>query len=276
MSGSTPTPVALTIAGSDSSGGAGIQDDLKTFTALGVYGASVLTALTAQNTRGVEAILAVPPEFVGQQIAAVAGDLTVAATKTGMLNDLATVRAVAAALRQHALRPLVVDPVMVATSGDLLLTTDAIDAVRRDLVPLADLITPNLPEAARLLGRPEARDEAEMERQAHDLLELGCAAVVIKGGHGGGAEAVDILVQRRGSALRLALPRVPTQNTHGTGCTFSAAVVAFLARGEPLEAAVGSAKRFVHDALTAGAELRIGQGAGPVDHLHVLRPPRKT
>jgi hydroxymethylpyrimidine/phosphomethylpyrimidine kinase len=269
-------PVALTIAGSDSSGGAGIQADLKTFTALGVYGASVLTALTAQNTRGVDAIMAVPPEFVAQQVAAVAGDLAVAATKTGMLNDRATLSAVAAAVQWHALRPLVVDPVMVATSGDLLLAPDAIDAVRRELVPLADLITPNLPEAARLLDRPEATNEAEMERQARDLLEFGCAAVVIKGGHGSGAEAVDIFVQRDGATRRLGLPRVPTQNTHGTGCTFSAAVVAFLARGEPLEAAVDSAKRFVHAALTAGAGLRIGHGAGPVDHLHALRPPRKT
>ncbi len=269
-------PVALTIAGSDSSGGAGIQADLKTFTVLGVYGASVLTALTAQNTRGVDAILPVPPEFVAQQIASVAGDLNIAAVKTGMLNDRDTVRAVVAAVQRHRLRPLVVDPVMVATSGDLLLETDAVEAVRRELVPLADLLTPNLSEAARLLERPIAADEAEMEAQARALLELGCNAVVIKGGHGKGREAVDLYMERGGEPVRLALPRIDTRNTHGTGCTFSAAVAAYLTKGEPLEVAVVAAKSFVHASLTAGAGLRIGGGAGPVDHLHGRREPRKT
>jgi len=276
MADAAQTPVALTIAGSDSSGGAGIQADLKTFTALGVYGASVLTALTAQSTRGVTAILSVPAEFVTQQIDAVAGDLRIAAVKTGMLNDRATVLAVVAGVRRHALHPLVVDPVMVATSGDMLLQPDAVEAVRRDLLPLADVITPNLAEAARLLGLPVAADESEMEAQAQALLALGPMAVLLKGGHGNASEAVDILVTRVAPPERLALPRIETANTHGTGCTLSAALAAGLARGESLRDAVASAKRFVHAALEAGRDLRIGSGSGPVDHLHTLRGPRKT
>ena len=264
-------PVALTIAGSDSSGGAGIQADLKTFTALGVYGASVLTALTAQNTRGVTGVMAVPPAFVAQQIDAVAGDLRVAATKTGMLNDRATVLAAAQGVRRHELAPLVVDPVMVATSGDLLLALDAVDAVRRELIPLATLITPNLAEAARLLECPVAADEAEMEAQAQALLGLGPGAVLLKGGHGAGRDAVDILVARGAAPARMTLPRIATRNTHGTGCTLSAAIAAYLARGATLGEAVASAKRFVHNALSAGAALNVGSGSGPVDHLHRLR-----
>jgi hydroxymethylpyrimidine/phosphomethylpyrimidine kinase len=274
MHADAPVPIALTIAGSDPSGGAGIQADLKTFTVLGVYGAAVVTALTAQSTRGVTGILAVPPDFVAQQIATLAADMKMAAVKTGMLNDRATVLAVAQALGRHGLRPLVVDPVMVATSGDLLLAPDAVEAVRTALVPLADLLTPNLAEAARLLDRVPARDTSEMEAQARALLELGCKAVVVKGGHGAGGESVDVLLQRGGRPARLALPRIDTPNTHGTGCTFSAAVTALLARGEPLAGAVGQAKRFVHEALQAGASLAIGRGAGPVDHLHPLRPLR--
>ena len=263
MADAAQTPVALTIAGSDSSGGAGIQADLKTFTALGVYGASVLTALTAQNTRGVTAILPVPAAFVTQQIDAVASDLRIAAVKTGMLNDRATVLAVVAGVRRHALRPLVVDPVMVATSGDMLLHPDAVEAVRRDLLPLADIITPNLPEAARLLDLPVAADEPEMEAQARALLALGPKAVLLKGGHGKASDAVDILVTRDAAPLRLALPRIDTANTHGTGCTLSAAIAAGLARGESLGDAVASAKRFVHAALAAGRDLKIGQWVGP-------------
>jgi hydroxymethylpyrimidine/phosphomethylpyrimidine kinase len=276
MTDAAQTPVALTIAGSDSSGGAGIQADLKTFTALGVYGASVLTALTAQNTRGLTAILPVPPEFVTQQIDAVAGDLKIAAVKTGMLNDRATVRAVVEGVRRHGLHPLVVDPVMVATSGDMLLQPDAVEAVRRDLLPLADIITPNLAEAARLLDLPVAADEAEMEAQARALLALGPTAVLLKGGHGKASDAVDILVTRVAPPVRLALPRIDTANTHGTGCTLSAAIAAGLARGESLRDAVALAKRFVHAALAAGRALKIGSGPGPVDHLHTLRGPRQS
>lgn len=266
----TRTSIALTIAGSDSSGGAGLQADLKTFTVLGVYGASVVTALTAQNTRGVSGIFPVPPDFVAQQIAAVATDLDIGAVKTGMLSNKETVRAVADALKQHRLRPLVVDPVMVATSGDALLEPDAMEALRSELVPLADLLTPNLAEAARLLDQPVAQNEAEMEAQARALVALGCKAVVVKGGHGTEAEAVDILVEG-GHVTRLALPRIDTPNTHGTGCTFSAAVAALLAQGAPLSTAVCAAKRFVHDALRAGAARSIGHGGGPVDLLHAYK-----
>lgn len=271
MSGAVTPPIALTIAGSDSSGGAGIQADLKTFTALGVYGASVLTALTAQNTRGVTAIHAVPPHFVAEQIDAVASDLNIGATKTGMLNDRATVLAVAEGVRRHDLHPLVVDPVMVATSGDLLLEHDAIDAVRDVLLPLADLITPNLAEAATLLSASIAASESEMESQARALLALGPKAVLIKGGHGEGADAVDILVSHQTSALRIVRPRVATRNTHGTGCTLSAAIAAYLARGERLADAVQSAKKFVHEALVSASQQHLGGGSGPVDHLYAIR-----
>jgi hydroxymethylpyrimidine/phosphomethylpyrimidine kinase len=276
MANADASPIALTIAGSDSSGGAGIQADLKTFTVLRVYGASALTALTAQNTRGVTAIHAVPPEFVAQQIDAVATDLKVGATKTGMLNDRATVLAVVEGVRRHGLNPLVVDPVMVATSGDMLLEPDAVEAVRAALLPLADVITPNLAEAARLLGTSPAAGVAEMEAQARALLALGPKAVLLKGGHGKGAEAIDVLVTRDTAPVRLAMPRIDTPNTHGTGCTMSAAIAAYLAKGESMAAAVQAAKRFVHAALVAGAGHKIGGGSGPVDHLFSIREGRKT
>ena len=264
------TPVSLTIAGSDSSGGAGIQADLKTFTVLGVYGASVLTALTAQSTSGVRGTLAVPPDFIRQQIDAVAGDIMIGAVKTGMLNDRAAVVTVANALKCYDLRPLLVDPVIVATSGDTLLAPDALQVLRDELIPLADILTPNLYEAARLLDQPVAKHEAEMIAQAHSLLGLGCKAVVIKGGHGEGAEAVDLLVEGH-AVTRLTLPRIDTCNTHGTGCTFSAAIVAYLAQGAPLNEAVFDAKRFVHKALQAARGLSLGRGAGPVDLLQYER-----
>lgn len=262
-----PTPVALTIAGSDPSGGAGIQADLKTFTVLGVYGAAVITALTVQSTQGVAGVMAVPPDFVTQQIDWLAADMRPAAIKTGMLNDAATVKAVAAAVRRHELHPLIVDPVMVATSGDVLLQEDAIAAVRDELVPLADLVTPNLAEAARLIDAPVATSEAEMTVQARALLDLGCTSVVVKGGHGTGDDAADIFMEQNGEASRLALPRIATRNTHGTGCTFSAAVAAHLARGGSMSAAVAGAKRYVHAALVAGAAMSVGKGNGPLDHI---------
>ena len=258
----TPTPTALTIAGSDPSGGAGIQADLKTFTVLGVYGAAVVTALTAQSTHGVAGVLAVPASFVTLQIATLAADMRFGAVKTGMLNDGATVHAVAEAVKRHDLHPLIVDPVMVATSGDALLEEAAIATVRAELVPLADLLTPNLAEAARLLDQPVARSEDEMTAQAHALLGLGCKAVALKGGHGAGPESVDIFMETGGEPLRLALPRIATRNTHGTGCAFSAAVAAYLAQGESLSAAVAAAKRFVHAALQAGAAARSARAPG--------------
>jgi hydroxymethylpyrimidine/phosphomethylpyrimidine kinase len=262
--------IALTIAGSDSSGGAGIQADLKTFTAFSVYGAAVITALTAQNTRGVTAVEPVAASFVFKQIEAVLSDLAVGAIKTGMLANADIVEAVARILRAAPSRPLVVDPVMVATSGDVLLSPDAVDAVKRELIPLATVITPNLAEAAWLLGAKLAGSEAEAVAQGQALLGLGCKAVLVKGGHGGGDTAVDILCEASGTE-RLVRPRVDTPHTHGTGCTLSAAIAALMAQGVGLREAVTRAKTFVWEALTHGRELRIGKGRGPVDHLFAIR-----
>lgn len=267
-------PVALTIAGSDPSGGAGIQADLKTFTALGTYGATVITALTAQNTLGVTGVLKVPADFIKAQFDAVASDLTIAAAKTGMLGDEETVRTVAALAGTVGLKRLVVDPVMVATSGDVLLAPEAIEAVRVALIPLALLITPNLHEAARLLGTETAPTEDEARRQAEALLALGASAVLVKGGHGDGGEAVDFLAMR-GSTLRLAMPRIASTNTHGTGCTLAAAITAGLAHGLKLEDAVGRAKAFLWSALESGASMHYGAGQGPVDHLVAIAPAKE-
>ena len=253
------TAIAVTIAGSDSGGGAGIQADLKTFSALGVYGASVITALTAQNTQGVTGIHDVPPAFVTAQIDAV---------KIGMLSQPGVIEAVAAGLDQWKQRNVVLDPVMVATSGDRLISPQAIDVLKRVLVPRALLITPNLPEAAALLGGPIARDEDEMRAQAVRLVEQGARAVLIKGGHSEGAESVDVL-QAPGSFTRLATERIATKNTHGTGCTLSSAIAAGLAKGLDLVAAVREAKAYVSAAIAAADRLTIGSGHGPVHHFHV-------
>lgn len=264
------SPAALTIAGSDSSGGAGIQADLKTFSAFGVYGASAITALTAQNTVGVHGVHAVPPAFVIAQIDAVLSDLEIGAIKTGMLATAAIVAAVADRLGKSAGIPLVIDPVMVATSGDNLLDADAIDAVRHRLLPRATLVTPNIPEAARILGEPEAASQDELTRQARAILGFGAKAVLLKGGHGGGDTATDLLVTvDRVIALRQ--PRVATSATHGTGCTLAAAIAALLASGAELEQAVTRAKSYVWQALVAGRDLGLGHGHGPVDHLYGIR-----
>lgn len=264
-------PIVLTIAGSDPSGGAGIQADLKTFTALGVYGASIVTALTAQNTCGVTGIHAVPPAFIRLQADTLATDLKISATKTGMLGDMATVEAVAESLAAHDFGPLIVDPVMVATSGDVLLAPEAVEAVRMRLIPLAALLTPNLYEAAHILGEPLAASVDGMVGQAERLRRLGAQAVLVKGGHGGGAEAIDVLATATG-IRQFAGPRIETRNTHGTGCTLSAAIAALIAAGAPtLEAAVAGAKAFLVEALQSGARLRIGRGSGPVDHLVRIR-----
>lgn len=269
---STTRPIAMTIAGSDPSGGAGLQADLKTFTALGVYGTSIVTALTAQNTVGVTGVMAVPPDFIRAQYRAVTSDMQVAAAKTGMLGDTATVLTVAELIKGSGLAPLVVDPVMVATSGDVLLQPDAIAAVRDVLIPLASLITPNLHEAARLLDCAVAEDEIAGQRQAEKLLKLGCGAVLLKGGHAEGAEATDYLVTAHGGVLRLSMPRIETRNTHGTGCTLAAAVTAGLAKGLQLDDAAAAAKTYLWLALKSGAAMRYGVGCGPVDHLHALFP----
>ena len=263
------TPIALTIAGSDSSGGAGIQADLKTFAALGVYGASAITALTAQNTQGVDAVLVVPPDFVARQIRVVARDLDLRAVKIGMLATAEIIEAVAEQLKALEGIPVVLDPVMVAASGDVLLDEDAIETLRTVLLPRATLITPNLPEAAKLLDQDEAKDESAMRAQAEALRALGAQAVLIKGGHADCPEAVDILVDGEGE-LRLTAPRVATENTHGTGCTLSSAVAAELAKGASLREAVTRAKAYVTQALQRADALRIGKGRGPVHHFHDL------
>ncbi len=261
-------PIALTIAGSDSSGGAGIQADLKTFSALGVYGASVITALTAQNTRGVRAIHAVPGDFIASQLDAVLDDLDVKAIKIGMVGGSDAAQAIAERLARVKGIPIVLDPVMIATSGDPLLEEDAETILRERLIPLADLITPNLEEAARLLGDTSAAaGESEMTDQAMRLLSLGSNAVLIKGGHGHGAEAVDILWDGV-MQTRFAAPRVKTENTHGTGCTLASAIAAELAKGLSLQEACASAKVFLSGALAYAKFLEVGEGSGPVHHFH--------
>jgi len=261
--------VALTIAGSDSSGGAGIQADLKTFAACGVYGASAITALTAQNTMGVSAIHDVPAGFVTAQIDAVFADLDVRAVKVGMVSRREVIEAIAAALARWAPEHVVVDPVMVATSGDRLLSPDAVDALRTRLIPCAGVITPNLPEAAALLDEPIAATESEIEQQGRRLLALGSRAVLIKGGHGEGAESVDYLIARD-AVIRLAAPRVATRNTHGTGCSLSSAVAASLAKGEDLATAARNAKAYVSAAIAAADRLGVGHGHGPIHHFHAF------
>jgi hydroxymethylpyrimidine/phosphomethylpyrimidine kinase len=258
-------PSALTIAGLDPSGGAGIAADLKTFSALGVYGAAVATALTAQNTKGVFGIHEVPPDFIVAQIDAVLDDLAIGAVKIGMLAGPAATDAVAAALDRYRPRAVVLDPVMVASSGDSLLRREALGRLR-DLIARVDVVTPNLPEAAALLGTDVARDEAEMHAQAQKLVALGAGSVLIKGGHGSGPESVDLLLRAGGETLRLVAPRIATRNTHGTGCTLSAAIAAGLAKGMPLAAAAREAKAYVSTALAAADRLEIGSGHGPLHH----------
>jgi hydroxymethylpyrimidine/phosphomethylpyrimidine kinase len=261
------TAIAVTLAGSDSSGGAGIQADLKTFAALGVYGASVITALTAQNTQGVTAIHDVPVDFIEAQIDTVFSDLDVAAVKIGMLSQVAIIETVAKGLERHRARNIVLDPVMVATSGDRLLAADAVEALRNVLIPRAVVVTPNLPEAAALTGATAARNEREMEIQARELLTLGARNVLIKGGHGSGDESVDLLVGE-GEVLRLSARRVATKNTHGTGCTLSSAIAAGLAKGLDLKTAAREAKAYITAAVAAADTLHVGHGHGPVHHFH--------
>jgi len=260
-------PIAVTIAGSDSGGGAGIQADLKTFSALGVYGASIITALTAQNTKGVTAIHDVPADFITAQIDAVFSDLDVDAVKIGMVSRREAIVAIAAGLERWRQTKVVLDPVMVATSGDKLLAPDAVDALKRVLIPRALVITPNLPEAAALLDAPIARTETEMRAQGERLLALGARAVLVKGGHAESAEAVDLLIEPT-AFTRLVADRVATQNTHGTGCTLSSAIAAGLAKGQDLGASVRAAKDYVTAALAAAHRIKIGAGHGPVHHFH--------
>ncbi|MBP2551167.1 hydroxymethylpyrimidine/phosphomethylpyrimidine kinase [Neorhizobium galegae] len=260
------TAIALTIAGSDSGGGAGIQADIKTFSALGTYAASVITAVTAQNTRGVTAVEDISPGVIGAQMDAVFSDLSVNAVKIGMVSRSETIAVIAD--RLQAIRaPIVVDPVMVATSGDRLLQEDAIAALTHLLLPLAHVVTPNLPEAALLTSQPIAENRNEMIAQARIVLGFGARAVLMKGGHGEGAESVDYLVTTD-EVLPLSAPRIDTRNDHGTGCTLAAAVTANLAKGLPLAEAARKAKAYLQAALEGGRELAIGGGRGPVHHFH--------
>jgi hydroxymethylpyrimidine/phosphomethylpyrimidine kinase len=258
----TAPRIALTIAGSDSGGGAGIQADLKTFHRFGVFGTSVITAITAQNTRGVAAWQATAPELVAAQIDAVAGDLRPSAVKTGMLANVGVVRAVADGLRRHELAPYVLDPVMVATSGDPLLEREAIETIRGALLPLAELVTPNLDEAELLLGE-RVRDVATMERAARALVARGARAALVKGGHLDDPESIDVLFD--GTEMRtFRHPRIQTPHTHGTGCTLSAAITAQLALGAPLSSAVERSLDWLHEAIASAPGL--GGGHGPLNH----------
>lgn len=260
------TPIALTIAGSDSSGGAGIQADLKTFSALGVYGASVITALTAQNTRAVTLVEPVSSVMISAQIAAVFDDLAVNAVKLGMLGDAGVIGVVADGLVGRGV-PVVLDPVMVAKSGAVLLPGSAVAALIARLLPLADVLTPNLPEAAHLLGAAPARDAGAMAEQGRALLALGPRAVLMKGGHGAGDICTDLLITE-GGLQEFHAPRIATKNTHGTGCTLSAAIAAGLARGLDLTAAVAAAHGYLQAAIAAADRLQVGHGHGPVHHFH--------
>ena len=266
-------PIALTIAGSDSGGGAGVQADLKTFAALGVYGASAITALTAQNTLGVLAIHFAPPEIIAAQIEAVLSDFNVAAVKIGMLGNAEIVAAVARALssREKAATPFVVyDPVMIASSGDALSGAGFVEAVKALLLPLVDCLTPNLAEAAALLDEPPAIGETDMASQGVALRALGPRAALMKGGHLNGAEAIDLLVTAAG-VQRFASPRITSPNLHGTGCTLSSAIAAAMARGSSLPDAVARAKTFVGDAIERGRDLKLGVGPGPLAQLPYSR-----
>ncbi len=254
--------VALTIAGSDSGGGAGIQADLKTFAAHGVFGTSALTAVTAQNTVEVTGIEELSPEIVGLQIDAVATDIGVDAVKTGMLSSRSLIEIVARKLEEHRLEKTVVDPVMVAKSGARLLDPGAVAALAGELLPRALVVTPNLPEAESLVGFP-VEDEASILEAAKRIVEMGARAALVKGGHGGGEESVDVLYYR-GRFRYYRAPRIATKNTHGTGCTFSAAIAAELALGRELEEAVERAKAYLTKALSTGLEL--GRGHGPLNH----------
>ncbi|WP_151718401.1 bifunctional hydroxymethylpyrimidine kinase/phosphomethylpyrimidine kinase [Gemmobacter serpentinus] len=264
------TSIALTIAGSDSGGGAGIQADLKTFSALGCYGASVLTAVTAQNTQAVLAVAALAPDLVRMQLEAVCDDLPVRAVKIGMLGGPDIIRTVAEVLRNRDL-PVVLDPVMVAKSGDRLLAADAIAALRAELLPLATVLTPNLPEAAELLQAAPATDLWQREQQGQALLGLGPQWVLMKGGHADGAICEDLLLGP--ARVVLTAPRHPTRNTHGTGCTLSAAIAAGLAQGLAVKPAVQRAHAYLQGAISAADRLRIGRGHGPVHHFHALWRP---
>ena len=260
--------IVLTIAGSDSGGGAGIQADLKTFSARGVYGCSVITAVTAQNTMAVMALHSIPVEVITAQIEAVLSDLDVKAIKIGMMGTSNVIVAVGKALQSFQ-GPLVVDPVMVAKSGAVLLPDEAVSAVREILLPRATLLTPNIPEAAKLLGKTEKSTTDDLLKQAKDLLGYGSHSVLMKGGHGTGNICTDWLVTSEYIA-KFECERIATQNTHGTGCTYSSAITADLAKGHSVKSAVKNAHQWLNNAIWRSDELSVGQGQGPVHHFHGL------
>jgi len=259
--------IALTIAGSDSGGGAGIQADLKSFSAMGVYGASVITAVTAQNTQAVNAIHPIPDEVVAEQIRTVLSDIKVDAVKIGMLGTPGLISAVADALNEFE-GPIVLDPVMIAKSGAVLLEDSAMDALKSHLFPRAELITPNLPEAAKLLGRTD-QSENDLINQAEALRKLGAKAVLIKGGHGTSEICTDWLISD-GEPQSFASTRINTKNTHGTGCSYSSAIAANLAKGHGVGQAVEAAHQWLHASISRADELNVGQGHGPIHHFHAL------
>lgn len=270
MSQGKGASIALTIAGSDSGGGAGIQADLKAFSAHQTYGASVITALTSQNTREVRGIFAVTPDFVREQIDVVFEDLRVDAVKIGMLSDPEITLAVAEGLKRHGAKNVVLDPVMVAKSGDKLLKDEAIDALKTSLVPMASLITPNLPEAFELTGIEAGDDLEAMKAVARALRALGSASVLVKGGHGSRTIVTDLLFDGDEETFFFEAPRMNTKNTHGTGCTLSASIAAHLARGCSLKEAVAKAHAYLQEAIKQADHLKIGAGHGPVHHFHAL------
>lgn len=262
----TVTPIVLTIAGSDSSGGAGIQADIKAISATGSYACSVITAITAQNTQGVNSILPIPLDMVEQQLDAVFTDLNIQAVKIGMLADSDIIHLVAAKIRQYQPQYLVIDPVMVATSGDILLQQHAITTLKTELLPLADIITPNLPEAAALTGHDIPQSIDGMQAMISALRAINPHAVLLKGGHlENDSNSTDLLILAS-DVIELTTPRINTRNTHGTGCTLSSAIASYLAQGNTLEHATTLAKRYITAAITAADELTIGQGHGPVNH----------
>lgn len=261
----------LSIAGSDSGGGAGIQADLKTFSALGCYGMTAITALTAQNTVGVAGIHAVPPAFLKAQLCAVLDDIGADAIKIGMLHAPEIVEVVAWAIDHYRIAHVVLDPVMVATSGDRLIEEATVDVLRRELFPRASVITPNLDEAALLLSRP-LRGESDLDQAAADLLAQGARAVLLKGGHLPGNEVVDLLATSAQPWLRLRSVRIASRNVHGTGCTLSSAIAAYLARGLALPQAVERARAYILEAIRCGAEVQTGRGHGPLCHGHAPVP----
>lgn len=265
---SSSTPIVLTIAGSDSGGGAGIQADIKAMSATGSFACSVITAITSQNTQGVSAIFPIPLDHVASQLDAVFSDLNVVAVKVGMLADSNIIKVVADKINQYQPKYLVIDPVMVATSGDLLLEQSAISTLKEALIPLADIITPNLPEGAALTGKPVPESEADMQDMVEELRALGAKAVLLKGGHLEQDEnSNDLLILPSSTAL-ISAKRFPTKNTHGTGCTLSSAIASYLAHGNELTQSVELGKRYISEAIAHADQLNVGQGHGPVNHFY--------